>query len=408
MAKRRAAGEGGLFQRADGMWIGSMEITTYDGLRKQKRVYGASRKVCKAKLDELKKKIDDGLVILTGTTTVASWLDHWLKIKKAKVSQSTYSFYEEAARLHIPADVKKVRLSDLTAQHIYHVIELANTTRNAQRVHLVLNMALQKAVDDGVIARNVCASVEKPGHTKTEQDTLTVEQAKTVIRIAIANQESPEFTGPLLATRWAAALWTGARPAELRGLEWDRVNLDDGVMDLSWQLKQMKKTHGCGTPVDGKYPCGKQRVSFCPGAHWDIAADIEYRECHGSLLWTRPKTAAGKRIVPIVEPLQEMLKLHRQATGPTGLVWRHRDGRPIGEKQEWTLWRNLLESADLPHVDQYATRHTTATILDELKVPMDVRMQIMGHSSKVAARMYIHVDQTRTRAALENLAQVLT
>lgn len=38
MAKRRAAGEGGLFQRADGMWVGSVEIRSMDGVRRQKRV----------------------------------------------------------------------------------------------------------------------------------------------------------------------------------------------------------------------------------------------------------------------------------------------------------------------------------------------------------------------------------
>lgn len=351
-------------------------------------------------------------MILTGTTTLATWMERWLKLKKAKVSQSTYSFYEEAVRLHIPAEVKKVRLDRLTSQHVQHAIDLANTTRNAQRVHLVFNMALKKAVADGVIARNVADSVDKPGHAKTEQDSLEPAEAKRVIRAAIKQQEDRDYDGPLMATRWAAAFWTGARPAEVRGVELDRLDLDAGLVDLSWQLKQLKKTHGCGDPVDGKYPCGKVRVSFCPGAHWDLPPDTEYRECRGALLWTRPKTAAGKRIVPIIPPLVEMLRVHLRETAdwpnPHNLIWRNRDGRPIGEKQEWRLWTELLAAAKLPRVDQYATRHTTATLLDELKVPQDVRMQIMGHSSKVAARMYVHVDQTRTRAALSQLGELLS
>lgn len=103
--------------------------------------------------------------------------------------------------------------------------------------------------------------------------------------------------------------------------------------------------------------------------------------------------------------------IHRQDTAgdpnPHGLVWAHRDGRPIGEKQEWQLWRQLLDAAELPRVDQYATRHTTATLLDALGVSEDVRMQIMGHSSKVAHRAYMHVDQTRARAALDKLAEIM-
>ncbi|MGK2880841.1 MAG: site-specific integrase [Mycobacterium sp.] len=412
MGKRRTAGEGGLFQRADGMWVGSVEVTTYDGKRRQKRVYGKTRKVAKAKLDDLQEKVKKGLVIHTGTTTLADWLTYWLeKVKKPNLSQSTYKFYEEAIRLHIPAQVKKVRLDAVTTQHIRHVVGEANTSRNAQRVHLVLNMALSKAVDDGVLARNVAAAVDKPDHVKAEQDTLDVAQAKTLLGAARAADADPNYSGPLLAARWSAALWTGAQPAELRGLEWNRIDFDNALFDLSWQLKQLTKTHGCGEKVDGKWPCGKQRVSFCPGAHWDIASGIEYRECAGSLLWTRPKTAAGKRAVPIAPPLVDMLRDHQAATtdqpNPHGLVWCHRDGRPIGEKQEWDLWIGLLEKAGLPRVDQYSTRHTTATLLDELGVTEDVRMQIMGQSSKIAHKAYMHVDQTRTRAALGKLAALL-
>lgn len=400
---RRSPGDGALFKRADGMWVGSVEVPSADGKRRQKRVYSKSRAGCRDKLKELKEKVDGGLVVITGNDTLADWLDTWLNvIKKPRLTQSTFSFYEEAVRLHINPIIGRTRLDKLTAQHIYHAINEANTTRNAQRVHLVVKMALNKAVDNGVLSRNVCAAIDRPTHTKTEQDTLELDQANHLYRTAVTVQ-------PLMASRWAAALWTGARPAELRGLEWNRVDLDNAIFDLSWQLKQLKKTHGCGgRHSDGTWPCGKQRVSACPQAFWDLAPGIEYRECQGSLLWTRPKTDAGKRMVPIVAPLLEMLVTHHRDTisgeNPHNLVWHWPDGRAIGEKQEWELWTTLLDAADLPRIDQYATRHTTATLLDELGVPQDVRMQIMGHSSKVAAKAYVHVDQTRTRAALEKLA----
>jgi integrase len=411
VAKRRAPGDGALFKRAsDGLWVGSVELAAgADGKRRQKRVTAKDYKTAKKKLDELRAQVAAGLVILTGTTTTMMWLGHWLNnVKKSKLSQSTYKFYDEAIRLHIVPLVGDVRLDKLTSQHIYHVINEANSTRNAQRAHLVLNMALEKAVADGVLARNVCAAVDKPTHTKVEQDHLSAADAKKVIHTAISIQEAEGFTGPPLATRWAAALWTGARPGELRGLELNRLNLDKAQFDLSWQLKQQTKTHGCGEPVDGKYPCGKVRVSYCPSAYWDIAPGIDYRECVGSMIWTRPKTHAGKRVVPIVAPLLEMLKVHLRETAdwpnPHGLVWRHRDGKPITEKQEWQVWKDLLDAAGLPHVDQYSTRHTTATLLDEMGVTQDVRMFIMGHSSKVAASMYLHADDSRARAALEMIA----
>lgn len=82
---------------------------------------------------------------------------------------------------------------------------------------------------------------------------------------------------------------------------------------------------------------GKKRVSFCPDSYWHLADGIEYRECQGSLLWTRPKTLAGKRMVPIMKPRLATLEVHREQTAdwpnPHNLVWHRRDGRSIGEKQ---------------------------------------------------------------------------
>lgn len=411
--KRRSPGDGALFKRGDGMWTGSVEIPTADGSRRQKRVYSKDFRKAKAKLDELKASVDDGIIPITANTTLATWLHHWLEdIKRPNVSQSTYQFYEEASRLHIVPHIGHHRIDRLTTQHIRSVINGANTTRNGQRIHMVMSMALQQAVKDGVLRRNVCEAITKPGHTKTERDALTAEAAIHIIRTAIRIEEEqahdPEVSR--LATRWASAFLTGARPAELRGLEWDRIDFDAGTFDLSWQLQQGKQVHGC-LNEDGKPTCGKKRVGYCPQSHWDIPAGREYRECYKSMLWVRPKTLAGKRIVPIPAPLLSMLELHARATvdepNALGLVWHHRDGRPIYPTDENEQWHDLIKAAELPQIEQYSTRHTTATLLESLGVPADVRMQIMGQSSKVAHQAYVHVDQSRTRPALDKLAQLL-
>ncbi len=52
---RRKSGEGGIFQRLDGLWVGTCEAG-YDsrGKRIQRRVYGKNRKVVEQKLAALK------------------------------------------------------------------------------------------------------------------------------------------------------------------------------------------------------------------------------------------------------------------------------------------------------------------------------------------------------------------
>lgn len=406
--RRSPYGDGGLFKRADGMWVGTVEIPSADGRRRQKRIYSKHKAEAKRKRDDLRAEVAKGIIPVSSTTTVAVWLRRWAdEIKKPHVRPNTFDWYDEAIRLHITPHIGTRKLKLLTPEDVRFMLRQASTPANAQRAHKTLKMALKDAMTEGLIARNVAEAVERPKHLKQTRGVLASDAAKTVIRAAIKLDDE---AGAALATRWVAGFLTGARPAELLGLEWDRVDLDAGLLDLSWQLQQVDKAHGCGDKQGDANPCGKRRASFCPQARWDLPADFEYRECVGTLLWTKPKTAAGTRIVPIVEPLRVMLEKHRQRAGPNphNLVWHRPDGRPLTRHDDARYWGAVLAAANLPKVDVYAIRHSTATLLQELGVAEETRMAIMGQSSVAAHRAYIHVDQShQAKTALGKLEGLL-
>jgi integrase len=410
MAKRRPSGDGALFQRADGMWVGSVEIHTEDGKRRQKRVYAAKHSVCKKKLKILIDDIESGFIPVSGSATLATWLPHWLDtIHGPTVRPKTKQFYAAAIRLHILPAIGSKKLKDLTPEHVRAMLRSVESSRNKQAAYQTLQLGLKQAMVDGMVKRNVCEAVAKPGHTTVTREAFTVDEAKQIIRTAVQIEASRYETPgePALATRYAAAFLSGARKAELLGLEWSRVDLDNGVMDLSWQLQQLTKAHGCGGT------CGKTRPSACPQAHWNFESGYEWRECHGSMVWTRPKTSSGVRIVPLIPAMVKLLELHSQIIEPNphGLVWHHPDGRPISEKDDHTHWQHLLKAAGITGEGEtlpiHAARHSTATMLQAHGVPEEVRMQIMGQSSVAAHRGYVHVDQTQTRAALAHLNELL-
>lgn len=402
-SRRSPYGDGGLFKRADGMWVGTVEIPSSDGRRRQKRVYAKYKAEAKRKRDDLRAEVAKGIIPVSSTTTVAVWLRRWAdEIKKPHVRPNTWDWYDEAIRLHIVPHIGNRRLKQLMPADVRSMLDQIKTSGNKQRAHKTLKMALKDAMREGLVARNVAEAVERPKHLKQTRGALTSDAAKTAIRAAIDIEELGDVA-PALATRWAAGFLTGARPAELLGLEWDRVDLDNGVMDLAWQLQQVDKAHGCGGD------CGKKRPSFCPQAHWDVPGDFEYRECVGTLLWTRPKTSAGTRVVPIVEPLRVMLEKHQQRPEPNphNLVWHRPDGRPLTRHDDVRHWGMVLDAAKLPRVDVYAIRHSTGTLLQELGVPAETRMAIMGQSSVAAHRAYIHVDQSQAKTALGKLEELL-
>jgi integrase len=398
---KRTAGDGGLFKRKDGLWVGAVELPKIDGKRRTKTVSSKDRNVAMAKLKKMRRDVEDGRI------AVAQWLNRWITdIHGPTIRPTTKVGYESCIRLYIVPVIGSKRLEKLVPQDVRDMHRHAAKTsqRAAQKSHVIIQRALSDAVNEGLVARNVAAIVHKPKAKTVQREPLTADQAKLLLRVAING-------GDPWATRWAAALLLGARQGELLGLQWDRVDLEAGLVDLSWQLQQLQQSHGCG-PKDvssGLYPCGKVRVGFCPQRHWNLPPGFEFKVLHRSLVLTRPKTQAGYRVVPLPLPLWEMLRRMPQGDlNPHGLVWHHEDGRPIGPRKDYGNWQLSLTAAELPAAPLHVARHTTATLLLEAGVSEQVRMQILGHTSVQVTRGYAHVDQSLAREAMKSLGNLLS
>lgn len=409
--KRRTQGDGSFFQRADGTWVGRMELPPGpDGKRRRRVVMSRDRNVAIAKLKKLRADVESGAIATTTSTTVEKWMLHWIDNihAKRKVRPGVIDDYRAVIRNHINPALGRKRIDKLLPQHVRDMHTAIGPRRTAELAHVVLQKALKDAMREGVVVRNVAELVDKPQYAKNKREGLSMAQAKALLQTAIASRDESE------ATLRAAAFMTGARPAELLGLEWDRVHLDEGYLDLSWQLQELKQSHGCGEPVDGAYPCGRVRPGWCPQRHWDLPPGFEKRECYRSLIWTRPKTAAGERDVPIIKPLWMALStLRDNASGPNphGLVW-HRGGVPIGPRADHRAWQSLALDAGLISEGQtlprYVARHTTATLLRAAGVDEQTRMELLGHATTDSQRIYAHGDRTRQLEAMGSLAELLS
>jgi integrase len=151
-------------------------------------------------------------------------------------------------------------------------------------------------------------------------------------------------------------------------------------MDISWQLQQLSQVHGCGPKTNTGWPCGRKRPGWCNKRRWDLPPDFEYEICHLSLLWTRPKTQAGGRHIPVGPGLLHVLReLHAdQGVNPHDLVWHRPDGKPIGPRDDYRAWHNLLLEAgvieDGETLSMHVARHTAASLLRGGGVDEQTRM----------------------------------
>jgi site-specific recombinase XerD len=418
--ERRAKGDGGLhFDPKRGLHIGTVWVTGDDGVRRQRRVSSkkeseALRKLNKLRADLLNGKLPDKV---GKTLTVGEWLDEWLKIKKREVRPKTYISCELSVRLYLKPLIGHHKLDKLTTAHVRAMLvqlqdkgtaDAKPSTRSAQKAHQALKSALDQAVSERRLEWNVCDAIKKrPKHMKKDRGVFETGTAAHILKTAAARDDENNPKRPKLASRWVAAFMTGARQAECLGLELNRVDFKRGVIDVSWQLQRLKYAHGCGVNADGEPKCGRVRTGYCPAKKTDFPPGFETRHCHRSLFWTRPKSLASGREIPMAPLLAESLKVHMRLDkdpNPHGLVWHHRDGRPLSQEDDNQQWNMLMVASGVEKLAGEAVLHearnTTATILLEWGVDVKIIQSIMGHATILQTQDYQRVSLELGKSAV--------
>src|SRR5258708_15765024 len=112
MAKR-TKGEGTVFHRKDGLWVG--ELTMPDGKKKTK--YSKSQKEVKDWLLAQRQAVHNNAWTSDDTVTVSEYLERYLQdVLQPSVRYSTFVSYQRIIRMHICGSLGDVKLSKLTPQ----------------------------------------------------------------------------------------------------------------------------------------------------------------------------------------------------------------------------------------------------------------------------------------------------
>ena len=385
----RGKGEGAIYQRkSDGLWVGTIELRPVAGTRRRlTRARKDKAELIEVLADLRVKLAENGGDLPTAGVTVKDWFLYWLE--HSTVRPNTLAGYRSLVTNHIIPTLGTVKLDQLTADDLRRLEldikgkdrvpgqpekgKLSPTYANA--AHRVMAIGLKAAqVERVLVGNNIAALMKAPKKARPKRDVLSLEESIEVIG---SLKEDP------FASLWATFFLTGARRGEVIGLERDRVG---EVLDLSWQLQRLIWSHGC----DGN--CGRKRGTDCPQKRLNVPADYEYRHITGGLFWTRPKSSAGWRIIPLEEPLRSILQTHlmNAPANEYGLVWTQASGWPLDPDQTTSDWeKRILPGAKIAkHVTVHDIRHSTIDLLYELDIPEDVIMEIVGHSVRGVTRGY--------------------
>lgn len=403
---RRDAGSGGLYQDSRGLWTAVIELPERDGKRRRKVIRRAKKGDAQVALRDARKELDRTGDLSTSSPTVATWMALWLeRIAAPRLKPRTLSTYRGYVERYIVPTIGKARLDKLTPAHVRKVHDRITgeglSTTTALQAHRILAKALTDAMREGKVSRNVATLLDAPRKSVSTRGALTADDARKLL-LSVADD-------PDEAAHWSAALLGGMRQGERLGITSEFLDLERGVITISWQLQRLVWQHGCGPIAPAGWPCGKRQGGACPERHVPIPKDQEAKRVYGGLWLTRPKSRAGWRQVPIAPLLHEVLTRYttERPAGDEGLVFTRGDEHPIDPRDDADRWDAALKRAGVPDVPLHSARHTCATLLYELGVPERTRVQILGHSSATTTAGYTHVADPLMRDAMGRLGTLL-
>lgn len=399
----RSKGDGGLYKDGKGYWTAAVELPPeLNGDRRRKVVRRKNKKAALDQLNELKKTVALYGDIPTTGYTVKEWMEYWLETIAPKTSTpGSLRNYQKNSRNFIVPIMGRQKLSKLTVRHVraFHdrmsILPLGVEMRERPQkewedgyqrlssatlksVHSTLSRALSDAVTDGHLLANPAKLAGSPtgGEAGKTIEGLSVDQVKRLLAYIATHP---------MGAMWATYLLTGLRRGEVLGIERDRLDFEKNELDASWQLQSFKK----------------DLVS-------NVSKDYEIRHVRGSLYLTRPKSKSGWRVIPLVEPLRSVLKLHTENV-EAGLIFTRQNGNPLPPDTVGSDWHKLLKGAGVEAGSTlHGARHTLVDLLYDAGIPEQVIQQIVGHSTASMTRSYkTRGNPEQARAALETLTDFI-
>ncbi|WP_338146730.1 site-specific integrase [Streptomyces boncukensis] len=401
MSGKRGNGEGSIYPYRNG-FAAYVWVTTPDGKRKRKYVYGKTRTVVhekwlKAHADAKKDPVP------TRHRTVAAFLDYWLaSVVKPNLAPLTYVAYEGAARLYIAPHLGSKRLDKLTVRDVREwLTKLADTCqccaqrkdakrrperqrccakgeccgqyprgRVVQIARDTLRAALSQAVVEEETPRNVAKLVRVPKPRRRKVKAWSVSEASRFLEHAVASDDS-------LYAAWVLALTLGLRRGEILGLTWDSVDFDTGELYIDHQLQR------AGREVLHRETKTEDSEDFLPLPGLCLAA---------------------------LKQRRQQQEADRETAGDlwqdtNGLIFTTRYGTPIEPGNLTRAFAVRIRQADIRAIPLRNTRHTTGKLLVALKVHPKVAQRILRHSKfTMTFDVYSEASDEEIRDALQRLS----
>lgn len=363
--RRRAPGEGSLYQRPDGTWEAIITIPGPPGATQQRRSRRARTKTEAArKLEKLKAENRDGFHT-PDTLTVEEHIQEWFKEHQRGWKPATIDVYRRLIKNQVTPHLGGLRFKNLNSHAIRHalaVIEEENGVSMARTTRTILHSACDWAVRMHMLPRNPVTPVRVNPATAREAVLWTPSEAATFLEHAAGHALYPFFY---------TLLTTGMRRGEALALRWG---------DLSGNRITIRQTVG--------------RIN---------------RE----LVVSEPKSKKSRRVIVLPPDTMRVLEQHRArveaalaavggVVGESTPVFCDELGGVRNPKRAYKDFQRLVRAAGVPVCTLHDLRHWHASSLIRAGLDPQAVAERLGHASaRLTLGVYSHAfDEQRERAAL--------
>lgn len=401
--KGRALRKGEIYRESDGRYA----YGYVDPYGKRKFIYSKDLKKLREREEKLFKDQLDGLnVYVMGKASLNFVFDRYISTK-SELRETTYTNYTYMYDRFVREGFGKRKIGEIKYSDVlYFYYDLLNDrglqVNTLETIHTVLHPTFQLAVRDDIIRNNpsdgVMAEIKKKNTKKKNmRHALTIEQQRAFMNYIAS---SPIFVH--WNSIFTVLLGTGCRIGEVVGLRWSDIDMEKRTIDINHSMTYYPRR-------TDTYKC-EFKVSL-------------------------PKTEAGIRILPMMQPVYEALQseYERQkedgfctavVDGMSGFIFSNRFGMIHNPAAINRAIRRIIEAHNaeeiikakkekrepviIPHFSCHHLRHTFCSRFCENETNIKIIQEIMGHASiETTMDIYAEVNSDKKKESIEKLTKNL-